>query len=158
MEWLSASLAGTIIGFLAKTGYDFLVRKNDRKDKYIFSLLTKRFEVYQEANSICEKLKRVVHDQTDDHYFTLREAREWYSKNHLYFTPKTRNEFNRLINDVQFYGVQLEDFFISCRDNGRESEESKAKHSELMDSWDNIMKNAQRNMQSDLDFYYEKIK
>jgi len=95
MEWLSASLAGTIVGFLAKTGYDYFVRKNDRKDKYVFSLLTKRFEVYQEANSICERLKKVVHDKTDEHYSVLREAREWYSKNHLYFSPKTRNELDK---------------------------------------------------------------
>jgi len=158
MEWLSASLAGTIFGFLAKTGYDYLVRKNERKDKYVFSLLTKRFEVHQEANTICEKLKKVVHDKTDEHSSVLREAREWYSKNHLYFTPKTRDEFNRLINDVQFYGVQLEDYFLTCNDQGRESEESKKKHTDLILSWDNIMKNTQRNIESDLDFYYEKIK
>jgi len=64
----------------------------------------------------------------------------------------------KLINDVQFYGVQLEDYFTTCRDEGKENEESKKKYAELMSSWDNIMRNAQRNIESDLDFYYEKIK
>jgi len=158
MEWLSASLAGTIFGFLAKTGYDYLIRKNDRKDKYIFSLLIKRFEVYQEANMICESLKRVIHDRTDEHSKILRQAREWYNKNHLYFTPGTRKEFNLLINDVQFYGVTLEGYFIICNEKGRDSEDAKKKHSNLMESWDLIMRNAQKNIESDIDFYYEKIK
>lgn len=157
MELLSASLVGTILGFLAKTGYDFFVRKNDRKDKYIFALLTKRFETYQEANIFCEKLKNVVHDKTDDRHDVLREAREWFVRNHLYFTPQTRNEFNKLINDVQFYGEQLEDYYLTCEYTGRKSDEALEKHKQLMSSWDNIMRKAQRNIESDLDFYYKKI-
>lgn len=47
------ALLGTIIGFLLKTSYDYFRFSNERKDKYFFALLNKRFEMYQEANCHC---------------------------------------------------------------------------------------------------------
>jgi hypothetical protein len=60
-----AGLLGTIVGFFLKATYDYFRFKSERYDRYYFALLTKRFEVYQQANYECEKLKKVVHDQTE---------------------------------------------------------------------------------------------
>ena len=157
MNILSA-LIGTIVGFVLKTWYDFYKYKNERKDKYMFALLNKRFEVYQEANYHCEQLKKIVHDKTEKKFEITNNAREWFYKNNLYLNPDVREDFRRLIFDVEFYGEQLNDFFYTREDLGSENEETIRKKEELKATWNNIMQGTQKKIQSDIDKYYEYLK
>jgi len=155
---LTSTLFGTILGIVVKTIYDFYKYKNERKDKYMFVLLNKRFEVYQEANYYCEQLKKVVHDKTEKKSDIINNAREWFYKNNLYLSPSVREDFRRLILDVEFYGEQLNDFFKTQEDLGSDNEETIRKKEELKATWNKIMQGTQKKIQSDIDEYYEYLK
>ena len=150
-------LLGTIVGFIIKTAYDFFIYSKERHDKYFFALLSKRFEVYQEANYICEKLKKVLHDKTNNKINIANNAKEWYYKNHLYLSPELRDGFRRLIFDAEFYGDQLEDFYLTSADKGSKDPETQWKRKELHDTWNNIMTGTKQKLQEDLDKYFKKI-
>lgn len=153
-----AGLLGTIVGFLLKATYDYFRFKSERYDRYYFALLTKRFEVYQQANYECEKLKKVVHDQTEKKYEVTNYSREWFYQNNLYLSPILRNDFGRLIFDVEFYGDNLTDFKLTSKESGSQSEQTKYKRKELLSLWENIMGKTQSTLQEDIDKYYEKLK
>jgi squalene cyclase len=152
-----AGLLGTIVGFFLKATYDYLQYRSERYDKYYFALLNKRFEVYQEANFECEKLKTVVHDQTNKKYEITNHARDWFYQNNLYLSPSLRDSFRRLIFDVEFYGDSLTDFKLTSQETGKDSEQTKTKRIELSELWNNIMGNTQSKLQSDIDKYYDKL-
>ena len=152
------ALAGTIIGFLLKTIYDYFKYLSERKDKYFFVLITKRFEVYQQANFHCEKLKKVIHDKTDKKYEITTEAREWFYNNSLYLKPELREDFRRLILDVEFYGDTKEDFYFTLEDKGADDEETIKKRADLRETFNNIMVGAQKKIQDDIDIYYSELK
>ena len=134
-----SGLIGTILGFILKTTYDYFRYKSERYDKYYFALLNKRFEVYQEANYECEKLKSVVHEKSDKKYDVTNFAREWYYKNSLYLSPSVRENFRKLILDVEFYGDNLLDFKLTSQETGSHSDLTNQKRKELLALWDNIM-------------------
>ncbi len=144
-------IIGTIVGFALKSAYDYYIYSNDRRDKYFFALLIKRFEVYQAANAICEQLKSVVHDKTDAKLKITNEARSWFYNNNLYLSPDLRKDFRRLIMGVEFYGELLDDYFLS-QQQGKNDKESK---NELMNKWKHIMSGTQKTLQSDLDQYFK---
>lgn len=150
-----AGLFGTIVGFFLKATYDYFQYKSERYDKYYFALLNKRFEVYQNANYECEKIKKVVHDRSDKKYEVTNSAREWFYKNNLYLSPKLRDDFSTLIFDVDFYGDNLEEFRLTKKETGSHSENTETLRKELLSRWDNIMGNTQLKLQNDIDKYYE---
>lgn len=152
-----AGLLGTIVGFFLKATYDYFRFKSERYDKYYFALLNKRFEVYQQANYECEKLKNIVHNKTDKKYEVTNYSREWYYRNNLYLSPSLREDFRRLILDVEFYGDNLTDFKLTSQETGSQSEATKTKRKQLLSQWDNIMVNTQTKLQNDIDKYYEKL-
>ena len=151
------ALIGTIVGFALKSAYDYFMHSKDRRDKYFFALLIKRFEVYQAANVICEQLKSVVHDKTDAKVKITNEARTWFYNNNLYLSPDLRKDFKHLIMDVEFYGTQLDDYFFTSQQQGKDDKESKKKHDELMNTWKHIMSGTQEKLQSDLEQYFKVI-
>jgi len=150
-------LGGTLLGFFLKTAYDFYIRKAERKDQYFFALLNKRFEIYQEANLHCEKLKRVPHDKTEKKQEILNSARDWFNMNCLYLKPELRNKFERLLFDVDLYSFYLEDFYHTRREQGKDHDETKFKRNELFEKWGNIMGKTQNEIHRDLDKYFEII-
>ena len=152
-----AGLLGTIVGFLLKATYDYFHYRAERYDRYYFALLNKRFEVYQQANYKCEKLKRVVHDNTEKKSEVTNCAREWFYLNNLYLSPSLRGDFEKLIFDVEFYGDNLKEFKMTSKETGKHSEETDNKRTELIAKWDNIMVGAQSKMQNDIDKYYKKL-
>jgi len=156
MSVLSA-LSGVIVGFILKSAYDFFIYSKDRHDKYFFALLTKRFEVYQEANSICEQLKSVIHGDDSDIIKVTTEARGWFHRNNLYLEPSLRSDFKHLIMDVQFYDNQLSDCRLTSQHQGDEHPETKKKETELKDTWNRIMCGTQEKIQRDLDKYFDKL-
>ena len=153
-----AGLLGTIVGFILKATYDYFHYKSERYDKYYFALLNKRFEVYQQANYECEKLKKVVHDNTEKKYEVTNFSREWFYQNNLFLSPTLRNDFGRLILDVEFYGDNLMDFKLTSKETGSQSEQTKTKRKELLSLWENIMVKTQSKLQEDIDQYYVKLK
>lgn len=154
---LISGLIGTAFGFLLKTLHDLYKFNKDRKDKYFFALLNKRFEAYQEAYSLCEELKKVVHDKSGEKIETVQKARNWYNQNCLYLKPEIRNNFNQLIYDVSFYGNDLEDFKFTLREKGKDHEETNQKRSRLLQRWNNIMVETQEALKNDLNQYYNKL-
>ena len=152
-----AGLLGTIVGFFLKATYDYLRYKSERYDKYYFALLNKRFEIYQQANYECEKLKKVVHKNSENKNEITNYSREWFYQNNLYLSPKLRDDFSKLIFDVDFYGDNLEDFKMTSKETGSHSEETESKRKDLLSRWNNIMGETQLKLQSDIDKYYEKL-
>lgn len=157
MTELLYGLIGTGFGILLKTIYDHYKFNKDRKDKYFFALLNKRFEAYQEAYSLCQELKKVVHDQSGEKIETVHKARDWYNKNCLYLKPDIRKNFNQLIYDVSFYGNELEDFKFTLREKGQKHEETVQKRTKLLERWGNIMSETQEALKNDLNQYYNEL-
>jgi hypothetical protein len=149
------TLISVIVGFALKSAYDYFIHSQDRRDKYFFALLIKRFEVYQAANSICEQLKSVVHDKTNAKVKITNEARTWFYNNNLYLSPDLRKDFRCLIMDVEFYGTQLDDYFFTSQQQGNDNKVSKKKYDELMTTWKRIMSGTQEKLQSDLEQYFK---
>ncbi|RMG23397.1 MAG: hypothetical protein D6732_24830, partial [Methanobacteriota archaeon] len=59
------TLGGTIIGFSVKFIFDYFQGKRNRKDRYYFALLEKRFEANQKAFFLTERLKSVIHEKDE---------------------------------------------------------------------------------------------
>jgi len=144
MTELLYGLIGTGFGILLKTVYDLYKFNKDRKDRYFFALLNKRFEAYQEAYSLCEELKKVVHDHSGDKIETILK-------------PEIRKNFNQLIYDVSFYGNELEDFKFTLREKGQKHEETVQKRAKLRERWENIMSETQEALKNDLNQYYKEL-
>lgn len=164
MSWVTgetvnmlSALSGVVVGFILKSAYDFFIYSKDRQDKYFFALLTKRFEVYQEANSICEQLKSVMHGDNSDIIKVTAEARGWFHRNNLYLEPSLRSDFNSLIMDVAFYDGQLNDLRLTSQYQGNKHPETKKKETDLKDTWNRIMCGTQEKIQRDLDKYFDKL-
>ncbi len=152
------ALLGTIVGFVLKTAYDYYIYSKERYDRYFFALLSKRFEVYQDANYQCERMKKVLHDKTEEKYKVTGDYRVWYHKNNLYFSPDLRENLRKLLLDVDFYGENLADFYITRGERGKDNPETQKKREELYSTWANIMVGIQDKLQKDINYYFNILK
>jgi len=150
------TILGALVGTLVPTIYNYFRDKNERKDKYFFSMIKKRFEVYSEASNWCEILKDLIH-KSDDMIFTqTRKARDWFSQNNLYLEPKIRIDFFNFILEVEMYKNRLEDFQITKEQEGIDSEQTQKKKEELKNTFREIRVGIQRKIQNTIDVYYDK--
>lgn len=157
MDGAVAGLLGTILGFGLKATYDYFRYKSEREDRYYFAMLQKRFEVYQQANHECEKLKGIVYDTTEKKTEIIKYAREWFHQNNLYLSPDLRNDFLKLTYDTDFYGEDSKDFKVTSKETGTHSDETNLKRIELLGKWENIQGGTKKIIQDDIDRYYKKL-
>ena len=97
------ALAGVIVGIIAAS----LIHRKDRKDKYLFALIEKRFKVAQEAYQLSKqlslKLKSIIGDEEKITNDIIPSARKWFDENCLYLLPTIRNDLDDIINKVGSY-------------------------------------------------------
>ena len=152
------TLCGILLGSILTWVINYLKEKRDRKDRYFFALLEKRFNINQEAFYNIERLKSVLHKDESIKIKTINEVQEWFNKNNLYLEPDIRKKFRNTILDVSLYNIKLQNYYnISIRE-GIESEEAKKKNKELNDTFDNIMVGLQDSIQTDINLYYKILK
>ena len=147
-------VVGTVISWITSN----LRSKQDRKDRYAFALLERRFDANQEAFYYAERMKSVVHGDDNKRMQVLNEGHAWFIKNNLYLSPEVREKFQNTILDVDFYKHKLDDFRETIRSEGPDSEKTKRKRNELEDTFKGIMKGLQKGIQDDVDLYYRYLK
>ncbi len=151
------TIGGTILGFSLKFVFDYIQNRRSRKDQYFFALLEKRFEAYQKAFALSEKLKRVIH-KDDGKIEVVNQAKDWFNNYNLYLAPDIRQAFSDVIHDVSFYELQLDGYKSTGMVKGWDNEETKKKRDELNNTFKNIMTGIQKRIQDDIDLYYKYMK
>ena len=151
------TVIGAFIGVLIPTLYNIYKDRKERRDKYFFALIDKRFEIYNEAYYWCEQLKYLIFEPDTKIYEETRKARSWYASNNLYIEPIIRRDFFNFIKKVEMYKGQLELYKQTGREKGWDSEEVERKENELHVSFEDIMRGIQTRIQNKIDTYYNFI-
>lgn len=149
MDVAGYALLGVVLGLLPS----FIIHYQDRKDRYLFAILDKRFEVAQHAYLISEKLKSVIHGDEKIRMDKVSEARNWFDKNNLYLSPDIRDDLRRVIWDVDSYHVQLLNYYSVKHDEGSTNNVEEL-NQELLKNFSSIMGLGQR-IQKNIDVYYK---
>jgi hypothetical protein len=133
-------IIGVLFGFWIATQISKKERKqkdtiteSERIDRYRLSAINERLKVHQQAFEIWYYLSLSLHADENIQIKKSNEARDFWVKNCLYLTPKSRDVFNELINLYEFYKVQ----WIIWRE--ARQEEKMEKSGELISSFNKIM-------------------
>jgi hypothetical protein len=109
------SLTSVLIGVIATLLVAFITNlfnyfkfRDDRKDKYLFTLVEIRFKIYQESYTRAEKLKHLIHNNDKNKINYVNETREWFNNNNLYLRPDIRDDFDIFITEVSNYWIYRE--------------------------------------------------
>lgn len=150
------TVIGAFIGVLIPTLYNIYRDRKERRDKYYFALIDKRFEIYNEAYYWCEQLKYLIFEPDTKINEETRKARSWYASNNLYLEPIIRRDFFNFIKEVEMYNDKRKLYIQTVRDKVRDSEEEN-KYNELHASFEDIMEGIQTRIQNKIDTYYNII-
>ena len=140
-------IGGTLLGILITSLINYFKFRDDRKDKYLFTLVEIRFKIYQEAYSRADKLKWLIHNNDKEKINIVNETREWFNNNNLYLRPDIRDDFNDFISEVGDYWIHRE------AAKSYEGEDAKIKKKELDDLFKKIMSITKR-IQNSINVYY----
>ena len=163
-----ASMFGGIVGAVLVIVSDNFLFKTERKDKYLFALIDKKFEAHQEAYVWCEKLSWFVHVPNDidseETTGTISEKskkkiagliamRNWFNQKWLYFNPSLRETLEGYIRNVSEYSTLNKDFYQFRREKGADHKETEQKREEMQAIYKNI-RGTQKEIQKSIDVYY----
>jgi len=137
---------------------NWLKEKRERKDRYFFALLEKRFEANQHAFNNVEKLKSVIHKDNSERYKVVTEVKNWYNRNNLYLEPDIRQKLNKVIHETSSYDLLIENWRSTGQEKGWDANETKEKEVELKKTFEDIMMGIQNKIQNDVNQYYKYLK
>lgn len=143
----------TLLGVALGLVPTFIMHYNDRKDRYLFAILDKRFEVAQHAYILSERLKSVIHGDEEIRMDKVSEARKWFDENNLYLSPEIRDDLRKVIWAVDFYHLELSHYYSVKREEGN-TENTKLLHQELLENFSSIQ-GLRRRIQENMNIYYK---
>jgi hypothetical protein len=138
-------LLGIVLGWLP----NLLRLRMERKDRYAFALLEKRFEVNQECYSWGERIARVLFDD-DKKPALLIDAKYWYHCNSLYLSPEVRKTFRKVVYETGTYDITLQHARETSRAHGINDPKSKKANEELKKKFNSIMDRIKESLESDV--------
>jgi hypothetical protein len=140
-------IGGTLFGIFISSVFNYFKFRDDRKDKYLFTLVEIRFKIYQEAYSKADELKYLIHHQGENKNEIVNETRKWFNNNNLYLRPDIRDDFNDFISEVSDYWMHR-DQTLSYNGNDKN-----IKIKELDELFKKIMSITKR-IQKSINIYY----
>ena len=143
----------TLLGMALGLVPTLVMHYNDRKDRYLFAILDKRFEVSQHAYLISNKLQSVIHGNEKIRMDEVGEARKWFDENNLYLSPDIRDDLRRVIWDVDSYHEQLL-YYYDVKHDAESTVDAAQLHKELMSNFSNI-KGLGARIQHSMNVYYK---
>ncbi|MGD1007868.1 MAG: hypothetical protein ABR980_11640 [Ignavibacteriaceae bacterium] len=140
-------IGGTLLGIFISSVFNYFIFRDNRKDKYLFTLVKFRFKIYQEAYSRANKLKYLMHNNDENKINIVNETREWFNNHNLYLRPDIRDDFNDFITDVDDYWMHRK---ITKESTGGDR---KIKNKELEDLFKKITSITKR-IEKSINIYY----
>lgn len=110
---LLSAIIGGLSGAIVSAVNNYIVAKKNREsneklskeselNKFRLSSMDKRLSVAQEAFTIWDRLRSVLH-KNDERHKVCQEAEEWWYKNCLFLAPSVRLEYFKVIKYVSIY-------------------------------------------------------
>ena len=147
-----------LLGILLGSGFTWLINylkeRTDRKHRYFFALLEKRFTINSQAYCYIENIKGSIHK--DDLNNVVNKIRKWHNENILYLSPYVREKYKNALQKADFYQMNWKDWQRAAQ---RGDVSAKEKSDKLTKDFEFIFKTIQEEILSEFDQnYYKQMK
>lgn len=151
---MNETLIGLIIGFVVGFVPPMYIHWQERKDKYLFAIIEKKFEVYQDAFTHSLVMRNSLNkDQSDS--LDTDSIRSWFNRNNLYLNPEIRNDFVNIISCVERYGINKLIYLQRREDDSINDKKVEKSYNELVTTHEKIMELPKR-IEDNINIYYKK--
>ena len=142
------TLTGAIIGYFVS----IYTHHQEREDKYLFALIEKKFDIYQQAYVHSRELRSIIHEQWKKKSDVITKTDDWLEANCLYLDPEIRDDFRDIIECVHDYSTELHIYAEFKREGN--TEEALKSHQEIKTTFRKIVGLPER-IEKSIETYYE---
>ncbi len=151
------TIGGIFIGSLLTWLINYFKDKRDRKDRYFFALLDKRFDIYQQAYLHVEYLKYALHKDQKIRLDAVKKMKIWHDNYNLYLEPKLRKDCKQIIYKFNIYPTLAQKYKDLEETKGWDHEDTQKEFEKFEAAFLEISEGLQSKIMDEIDIYFKFI-